>query len=324
MKVICRPVLLCLLLLATFVSACGPLPRPFMRSEKTVTNPLVEKGIPADVAVNPVAGTSIPMAKLLAQAVVDEIILYDIVSYPDDKGSSKYVLDGRVEMNADVPAGTAERQIKWVLSTRDGKSAGVHYEPVGGTAFEWDYGSPKLIREIGEHTANAVAKMMLGTGVKIQTDTPRLTGVWVKPISDAPGDGNFSLTRAIAFALGDAGIVMVRNKEQAAHILKGRVRLDSPESGQQKVEIIWTMTDQDGKEIGQARQRNRVPAGTFDGRWGQSAVMISMAAVGGIQDILVAQQNKPLNVGKQPLSTTLSSSDSNSDELIPPPSLIPQ
>jgi len=295
-----------------------------MRADKSVANPLVEKGIPADVAVNPVYGTSIPMSKLLAQSVVERILSYDIVAYSDDKGTSQYILDGWVELSADVPAGTARRQIKWVLSTRDGKSAGIHYEPVTGNAFEWDYGSPKVIREIGERTAGAVAKMMLGEEAQIQPGTKMQTGLWVKPITDAPGDGNFSLTRSIAFALGDAGVVLVKDKELAAHILKGQVRLDSPESGQQKVEIIWTVADLDGNEIGQARQRNKVPAGTFDGRWGQSAVMISMAAVSGIRNLLLVQAKKPLSAGKQPLSNALPAPNSNGIGLIPPPSLTPQ
>ena len=38
-------------------------------------------------------------------------------------------------------------------------------------------------------------------------------------------------------------------------------------------------------------QRNVVPVGTFDGRWGETAVIIATAAVGGIKDLLAQAEN---------------------------------
>jgi len=308
--------------------ACGQIPRPFKSDPKTTPNPLIEQGVPADVAVNPVRGTSVPMAKLIAQTVVDEIIRYDIVSYPNDIGTSRFILNGEVVDVAISTDNTGGRQIRWVLSTRAGKMVGTHVTPIIGTPFEWDYGSPKVIRDIGENTGRAVARLVLGgvaggTSATIQAGQPVRTGIWIKPVTDAPGDGNFSLTRAIAFALGDSGMSVVKTPDRAKHFLKGRVHVDSPESGQQKVEITWIVTDPSDTEIGRARQRNSVPKGTFDGRWGQTAVMISLAAVNGIKDILVSKKNKALTQG-EPAFKLVYPGDENGEELkIPPPSLEP-
>ena len=303
--------------------ACGPLPRPFQPSSKTVLNPLIEQGVPADVAVNPVQGTSIPMAKLLMQSVVSEITRYDIVSYANDRGTSRFILDGEVVDESEATSGKPDRHIRWVLKTREGVTTGEHVAPITASSFEWDYGSPKIIRDVGVNTASAVAKLVLGRTATLAGDKQARKGIWVKPITDAPGDGNFSLTRAIAFALGDSGTSISRTPERAEYVLKARVRVDSPESGTQKVEIVWIISDPEGKEIGRARQRNTVAAGAFDGRWGRSAVMISLAAVGAIKNILVNKASRSLTLGKPPITLVYPEPEKGQDPVIPPPTLTP-
>jgi len=311
------------LVVGTLLAACGPLPRPFQPSAKTLSNPLIDQGVPPDVAVNQLRGTSLPMAKLVTRSVVDEITRYDIVAYANDHGASKFVLDGEL-VDAPVSADAlAKRQIRWLLTTREGVVTGTHVVPILATDFDWEYGSPKVIRDVGESTAKAVARLLLGRTATLQEDRNARVGIWVKPVSDAPGDGNYSLTRSIAFALGDSGMTVVKSPDRAEHFLKGRVHLDSPESGQQKVEIIWIVTDPDDREIGRARQRNSVPAGAFDGRWGQSAVMISMAAVGAIRNILVNKGMQALSQGKQPLKLVFPGIEKDGEPSIPPPTLVP-
>ena len=312
-----------MVLVVMLMVACGPLPRPFQPSSKTVPNPLIEQGVPADVAVNPVQGTSVPMAKLLAESVANEIARYDIVSYTNDRGTSRFVLDGDVIDHPGSRAGTSERQIRWILKTRKGVTAGEHVEPISASSFDWDYGSPKIIRDVGIKTAKAVARLVLGRTAALVDEQQTRKGIWIKPITDAPGDGNFSLTRAIAFALGDSGLSVSRTPELAEYVLKARVRVDSPESGMQKVEIIWIIGDPAGKEIGRARQRNRVADGTFDGRWGQSAVMISLAAVGAIRNILVKNASQAITPGKPPLTLIYPEPEKGQDPVIPPPTLVP-
>lgn len=314
--------------MATAIAACGALPRPFQPSSDSSVNPLIEQGVPPDIAVNYVRGTTTPMGKLLTQSVVKELANYDIVSYAEDRGTSSFVLDGNVigspvsgSAGADDQGST--RRIHWVITNRDGVIAREYDVPITGPAFDWDYGSPRIIREVGEATAHEVAKLMIGRGARSHKEGPARSGIWVKPIGDAPGDGNYSLTRAIAYTLGDHGVKVVKSPEMAEHYLKGSVRVGLPESGNQKVEVTWVVTDTEDKEIGRARQRNTVPAGTFDGRWGQTAVMISMAAVSGIKNIITAKATQSLNQGKQPFRLVFPETTKDGELVIPPPSLEP-
>jgi hypothetical protein len=317
-----------LVVLLAAIAGCGALPRPFQPSSGAAVNPLIEQGVPPDIAVNQVQGTTVPMGKLLTQSVVSELANYDIVSYADDRGTSSFVLDGDVIGSPVSDSGPNEnkatgRRIHWVISNREGVIAREYDVAITGPAFDWDYGSPRIIKEVGEATALEVANLLIGRTARSHKDTQNRSGVWVRPISDAPGDGNFSLTRAIAFTLGDHGMKVVKSQAMAEHYLKGSVRLGPAESGNQKIEVTWVVTDTNDKEIGRARQRNTVPVGTFDGRWGQTAVMISMAAVSGIKNIITAKATQSLNQGKQPFRLVFPETTKDGKLVIPPPSLEP-
>jgi len=293
------------------MAACGPLPKPFKRATEAPPNPLVESGVPRDIAVKLVNGPSIPMAQLISKAVAG------------DRGTSRYVLEGWVEGWQNKAALSPPLRIQWVLTERDGKLVANHTENVYGTAFEWEYGSPRILREIGERTGGAIARVVRPRVASETAEAVNPTGLWIRPISDAPGDGNFSLTRAIGFALSDSGLKIAEDRTQAKHVLKGNVRVDSPVSGRQNVEIAWTVIDRKGKELGNAVQRNAVPEGTFDGRWGQTAVMIAMAAVGGIKDILLDVERNRRTRGNPLFPSRLDLPAGLRGPSLPPPSLTP-
>ena len=145
-----------------------------------------------------------------------------------------------------------------------------------------------------------------------------------RPFAGTPGDGDFSLTRAITYALADAGVGIVKKPSDAEFGLKAQVRIDSPKSNKQQVEINWIVIGDDDLEIGRATQKNIVPAGTFNVRWGQVAVMIAAAAAGSVRDILNRERNQSLDQGIQVLIPRFNQDQKDQNMALPPPSLTPE
>ncbi len=312
-----------ILLIVLLITACGPLPMPFRKDSQGTRNDLIFQQLPPVVAVNAVNGTSIPMAKLLAQAVAEELSRREVIAYTGDKGKSTHVLDGWVENAQDQFQKTAPSYILWALTKRDGELVSTFKYEFRASALDWDYGSPRIIREIGEGTAVQMAQLLVGSSDPAEQRVDQKTGVWVVPIVDAPGDGNFSLTRAMSYALGDTGIKITKTAEDAEFRLRAQVHVDSPISEKQQVKIDWILVDQQKQEIGRASQKNTVQAGTFDGRWGQTAVMIAGAAAGSIRDIVNRERNRRKNAGHEGLLRGIKPLDIDLNPTLPPPTLTP-
>ncbi len=307
--------------LAAVVAACGDLPRPFKRTYATPPNPLVEEGVQGGVWVDEVEGPPVPMARLLADSVARELGKLEVPAFTGKRRPTHYVLKGEAVRNVS-PEVPYVVQVHWTLLDRSGNRVGIHSQGVTATNWEWDYGSPKVVREVGEASATAIAAL-------VQADDPTLkpvrtataTGLWVKPIDGAPGDGDVALTRAIRIALAGAGTDVVSEKTKARYVLDGSVRLSPPRGAGQRVEIVWVVRTPAGNEIGRAAQANTVPVGTFDRRWGNLAALVAAAAVGGIRDIVDAASDAADSGGTHPriLKTNLPFGPAGVDLPLPEP-----
>ncbi len=169
---------------------------------------------------------------------------------------------------------------------------------------------------MGEKAPELIAAMIGRQEKGQQAVRPRLAGLWVGPVTDAPGDGNRSLARAIKIALQGGGIALARDREHAEFVLESRVQVDPAKDGLQRVEIAWIVSTSDNREIGRATQKNLVKAGTFSGAWGEVAAIVAAAALEGIEGVLrvagaslgrfgppekVLKTDIPLADGKAPL-----------------------
>lgn len=287
------------LALAVLVVACGPLPRPFKTPVQAPLNPLVLEAAALGVWVQPLDGTTLPMSKLLGEAVVEGFKRYRIRATLDETVNSRYRLKGKAELNRDDPGLPYVMVIEWTLSDYNGDPIAIINEGVSGSRHEWDFGSPKIIAEIGDKIPALIAAM-IGEDEKAQEPvSPALAGLWIDPIQNAPGDGDVSLNRAIILALRGANVVLAKDRTHAEFILQGRVNLDAPKDGLERVEIVWTVLTTEGREIGIARQENMVDAGTFSGAWGEVASLIAAAALEGIQGVIQVARTSPNRLGRQ-------------------------
>jgi hypothetical protein len=119
----------------------------------------------------------------------------------------------------------------------------------------------------------------------------------VKPVQGAPGDGNAALTQAIRAALAASAFEVSDDPGQAGYVLQGIVRMEPPFAGRQKTKIIWMVTTMAGEEVGSAVQENAVKEGSLNGAWGQTAHVVTAAAVDGIQRLLPAPGGRLAGAG---------------------------
>jgi len=305
-----------LALVLALATACGPLPRPFRPAPEKPPSPLVTEVAALGVRVEPIDGTSLPMSRLLSEAVVEGFKRYGIRATTDAGKNSRYRLKGKAELNRDNQSLPFVVMINWTLIDYDGNVVGAASEGVSGSRKDWDFGSPRIIAEVGENAPKLIAAMIGKEKESDQAVKPRLAGLWVGLVTRAPGDGNRSLARAIKIALQDSGIALAQDRDHAEFVLGCRVQVDPAKDGLQRVEIVWTVTTPDNREIGRATQKNLVEAGTFSGAWGEVAAVVAAAALEGIEGVLraagasrnrlgppakVLKTDIPLSDGKAPL-----------------------
>ena len=276
----------CMVVLVVLAAtACGMVPQPFRHGSGpgAVDQPTDDVG----VRVEPVEGPPVPMARLLAQSVAEELKEQDVAATAIAGSASRYVLEGRSEANRDNVTVPYIIVIRWTLFDQSGEVVGTHVQGVEGTWWQWQYGDPRIIRAVGKTAAKPIAEMIAERdGGPAGRPEPK-TGLLVEGVEGAPGDGNESLDRAIRVALRTAGIALTDDLDEAQFVLAGRVKVGPPVRGQQDVQIVWKMSGAvDGREIGRATQENAVPMNSLDGAWGRVAVLAAAAAIEGIKRML--------------------------------------
>ncbi len=128
------------------------------------------------------------------------------------------------------------------------------------------------------------------TSTSVATAQPASNGAIVAvvpPVTGAPGDGQQSLTSAMKRHLASAGVKLVEGSPSSAYTVRGTVELGSADGGQQPITIRWLVVDPNGKQIDKAVvQRNRIPAGSLDGAWGQVADLAASEAAKSVAKLI--------------------------------------
>lgn len=108
----------------------------------------------------------------------------------------------------------------------------------------------------------------------------------VPPVVGAPGDGSRSLASALQRHLIRKGVAITAARDKRAYTVKGRVALGPPKNGKQSIRIEWQVLDPKGKRVGTVSQKNTIPQGLLDGKWGKTADAAAAAAANGILKLL--------------------------------------
>ncbi len=150
---------------------------------------------------------------------------------------------------------------------------------------------------------NTAANSAVGTGQTTVAQLSRATkktgsipsqpaslAVVVPRVSGAPGDGSTALASALQSELRKNGIALASGAGTAsAHRVEGKVALGAPKSGKQSINIDWVVKDPKGVKLGTVSQKNEIPAGSLNGKWGPTAGAAAAAAAQGIVRLLPRQ-----------------------------------
>ncbi len=269
------------------VAGCGSIPLPFKKSARGGgANSLITLRDAPGIRIDPIEGSSIPMAKLLARAVADALGANNIPASDKPFPGAGYILKGRIEKAVADPNDPYLYVLHWRLLTSSGKEVGAYSQKIRGDKWQWEYGDPRIIRSVGIETARPIAALIQDKDENLRPAQVPLISVVVEKVDGAPGDGNAALTRAMKVALRGADVLVTDDLRQAGYVLQGRVRVSPPAGGAQAIRIKWKVMTLDGAEAGLATQENAVPEGSLDGKWGGMATNVARAAVGGIKAII--------------------------------------
>jgi hypothetical protein len=131
--------------------------------------------------------------------------------------------------------------------------------------------------EVVPETGNATTSLNAGSKIVV-----------VPPVEGAPGDGEVSLTKAMRKQLAGQGYQVVEAPVPGAYLVKGKIVMDPPEGGKQKIKITWAVHDPTGQYLNTAKQDPVIPQGSLDGAWGRTA---DAAAAGAAPKIIKIMQD---------------------------------
>jgi hypothetical protein len=267
------------------LAGCGDLPRPFAGNPGATALRLARPP-PSRLAV-PTPGAALlgdqaaaGYAAAVASALVDQEV--PAVAAPAGKD------DWRLDLTAERRGGAVVPGFTVVDPTGapQGKTEG---DAVATAA--WSQGSTATLRRTAATAAPAVATLLTRIDAARRGADPhsllnRPARVWLKPVTGAPGDGNTSLTRQMREQLSQQALVVQDTASGTDFTVQGDVATQTIAGDQQRVEIIWVVTDAENRECGRVAQLNEVPRGSLNGLWADVALVVAREAAGGIHDVI--------------------------------------
>ncbi|TAD91608.1 MAG: hypothetical protein EAZ99_02905 [Alphaproteobacteria bacterium] len=269
--------------LAVALAGCQPLPQPFRSDEAVrVANPLLDLAPALGVSVAPLDGVPPEFGRVVAEAVASELrgIGVPAAVGVGNRGSSRLrgaslVRPGQVE--------TAWRLESWAGRTLAEPRGSIALDAAGRPV-------PGGVTAFARTLASAIAPLLSGPEV---VEAAVAESIAVARIEGAPGDGATALKAAVEVVMRQNRIPVVQTIGPRTAQLRATVALSPPRDGRQAVVLRWVLSQPDGSEVGAVEQRNQVPAGRLDGRWGELALTIAEAAWDGIDALIEAAQTIP-------------------------------
>ncbi|BDG74823.1 hypothetical protein Rmf_47520 [Roseomonas fluvialis] len=299
-----RPWHLAALLAAALLAACGDLPQPFRG------NPGGNAGMLAAppayrLTIDPptTALLSEQQARGFAEALSSALLAAEVPAAAE----APLPLDWRLTVEARTENGFVTPRYR--LTDPDGQAQGTT-EGTRIAARDWSDASPEVLRRAARDAAPRIADLLLrAEAARKGTDPAALavTGpprIYVPMVRGAPGDGNQALTARLREALGQQGMLVQETTQGARFAVTGQVAvIDQPATRTQRVELLWTVSRNDGEDLGRVLQLNEVPAGVLARFWGDVAFAAATEAAGGVRTVVSNAGGFPVQPGSAPRGT---------------------
>lgn len=274
-------------LAGVLLAACGDLPQPFRGNPGGDAGTLAAP--PAYRLVIPApAGALLTEAQAqgFAEALSTALLAAEVPAAAD----TPLPLDWRLTVEAQLTNGWVVPRYR--LTDPDGQAQGMA-DGARIAARDWSDASAEVLRRAARDAAPRVADLLLrAEAVRKGTDPAALamTGpprIYVPMVRGAPGDGNQALTARLREVLGQQGMVVQETTQGARFAVTGQVVVaDQPATRTQRVELLWTVSRNDGEDLGRVLQLNEVPAGVLARFWGDVAFAAATEAAGGVRTVV--------------------------------------
>ncbi|MBR0652184.1 hypothetical protein GXW78_21190 [Roseomonas terrae] len=293
------------LALTLALPACGDLPQPFRgnpggQAGALAAPPAYRLAVPAPSGALLSGAQAVSFAETLSTALLTaEVPASATEPLPLDW---RLTIEASLQGNAVIP--------RYVLTDPDGREQGATL----GTripARDWQDARPEVLRRVAREAAPRIADLLLraeaarkgNAPAALQTQGP--PRIYVPMVRGAPGDGNQALTARLREALATQGLQVQETATGARFAVTGQVAVvDQPGTRTQRVELLWTISRQDGEDLGRVLQLNEVPTGVLNRFWGDVAFAAATEAAGGVRTVVQNAGGFPQEPGAAPAART--------------------
>jgi hypothetical protein len=267
--------------------ACGDLPQPYRgnpggRAAALAAPPAYRLAVPRPDA----ALLSNDQAQGFAEALSAALLTAEVPA----SATAPLPLDWRLTVEATVQGNAVVP--RYALTDPDGRPQGA---TLGARipARDWSDARPEVLARVARDAAPRIADLLLRAEAALKGNDPAALlahgppRIYVPMVRGAPGDGNQALTIRIREALTGQGMVVQETAQGARFAVTGQVDVvNQPNTRTQRVELLWTISRQDGQDLGRVLQLNEVPVGVLDRFWGDVAFAAANEAAGGVQTVV--------------------------------------
>ncbi len=282
-----RPHLILFCLLALLTVACQPLPQPFLPDEKE-TGQLMPLTMPVgeqSLYVLPISNAPGELPRDFAAKIANALVALDWPASANVRSSASAEL-----VSALIEDAKGQLVWAWQLARRGGTPLNGQDFPLGLSAEALEQTTDatrlSLARAMAQQVVQSLEALENTQRVEAALD-PGLPKLALLPFDGAPGDGNKTLAAALRDQLQGASIArVVADPANADYLVDCAIVVSDAGPRVQQVALSWSLFAPDGQRLGTVNQANRVPRGSLNGAWGETAKAAAQGGADGLRDML--------------------------------------